>query len=265
MKKYIVYGVACLVLGSLLFAIEITSALFSVISGIVIGLAIALLDAAIEHSRHLRLAYYALRYRNQHIRISISYLFRIKMEDGVYLLVKSTRYGHFQPVGGVYKSHASVKDLFDRMGVRDDDFLPIDDASRSDLRVRVPGKHLVRFIRWFESGQNREIGGWREFQEELISTGLLPRAEFVSVEYDFVGRTFRPLRYSQYAQSKEIFIADIFDLLPTLEQRDALRALRAAGDQRVHWAGEEQIVRHGGVQGRGVQVQIGEHAKWIIG
>ena len=263
MRRYLLYALAGLGLGVGLCFINPASPLFGITSGIVGGLAVAVLDGLIVARRQLRIVYYCFRYWNKMVRVSVSYLFRIEV-DGQFLLIESDRFKQYQPVGGVYKSNPSAGGDLARMDVMNDELLPIDPVSRSDLRLRVPGRHLLRFIRWFESGQNRELGGWREFQEELLGSGVLPAAEFNSISYDFVRRFYNPMRFSDWAQSHELLVADIFQLLPTAEQVTALRALQAPRAGRVCWASGDQIMRRGGGGVGALKLPIAEHSQWIL-
>ncbi|WP_374108930.1 hypothetical protein [Pseudonocardia sp. ICBG1293] len=188
-------------------------------TGVATGLLVPLIDAAVSNFRYMRLAYWSVRLANKHVRISVSYLFRIEV-DGRFLLVRGHRYpGQFQPVGGVYKFADSVRDRFARWHVQNDDLIPIDSVSSDDLRVRVPGRNLIPFIRWFESGMNRESGPWREFCEELIVPGHLAFEDFWNVRSEYVRTRINPVRFSQYADSYELLVADIYRLDPSEAQK----------------------------------------------
>lgn len=237
---------------------------FIFVSGLAIGFVIPLIDAALTASTQLRIIWYALTNWNKIIRVSASYLYRIEVE-GKYLLVFGGRFKHYQPVGGVYKRHASSRAEMAEMKVLNDELIAIDAVSESDLRVRLPGKHLVRFVAWFTSRKGREIDGWREFQEELIETDILPADEFRHIKYDFLAQRIHPLRFSEWAQCQELFIADIFDLLPSPEQLRVLKALKDSNDPRILWASEEQIRRRGAVIGSAEHdTKVAETAMWIV-
>lgn len=246
-----------------LLVIDKTSIVFDVALGAAVGFLVPLVDAAVQNRRYLRLAYYSLRHPRSRIRVSVSYLFRIPV-GGEYLLVRGRRFPQFQPVGGVYKVVPEARAVTSRFSALSDDQVPVDPVSRHDIRLRIPSRNLVPFVQWFETGYDREYGPSREFCEELITTGILSCRDFASVTARFVGRHIHRLRFSAYANSLELLIADIFELVPTPQQEDALRLLRAAGHPDVFWATEDQIRRRGAIPGTNQQFTIAEPAVWVI-
>lgn len=228
-----------------------------------IGIAVPMLDSIMGNSRYLKLGYYSMRYAKQNIRISASYLFRIKI-DGTYMLVRGVRWPHYQPVGGVYKISAGAKQMMDEIGALDDDLVPIDPVSLHDLRIRIPARKLIPFVRWFETGRSRETSPWREFYEELLKPGILASEDFPFVLDNFVRREIRPIRFSPYANSLEIMVADIHELLATPGQLTALQKLRDSGHADVIWATEDQIRRLGAAPGRKQDIEISETATWTL-
>jgi len=263
MLRVALYIVALVVGAIALIFVQPSSVPFTIIAGIMIGVAAPLLDNIAANSRYLRLAYYSARYAKHTVRLSVSYLFRIKI-DNSYMLIKGRRWEHYQPVGGVYKASAGAKEMLDKIGARDDDLVPIDTVSLHDLRIRIPATKLVPFVRWFESGHSRETSPWREFYEELIGPGILSSDDFPFILTDFIRREIRPIRFSPYAQSMEIFIADIYELLPTPGQRAVLEASRAAGHPEIIWATERQIRHLGVTPGEALDLHIGEPAVWTL-
>ena len=144
---------------------------------------------------------------NKNIRVSFSYLFRIQV-DGTYFLVRGNKKKKFQPVGGVYQkyngSNAILKDIF-----QEDDEMK--KGNEKDLRGRVKGKDLKKFIQWFESRQDREITCHREFYEELISSGMLNKKQFTELHYSYLGTHKTSIFTSEY-YGKEFLLADIYEL-----------------------------------------------------
>jgi SMODS-associated NUDIX domain len=262
--RLLVYSIGLIVSVIAMLASNPDSGFFAVSSGFAIGFAIPLLDALLGHSRLLKIAWYSLRTRRSRVRISASYLYRIRADDK-YLLVKGVRFDQYQPVGGVYKAHPSSSGERKGMSVLDDNLLVPDAVSEGDLRVRVPGKNLLSFVRWFESGRGRETDGWREFHEELIATGILDKDVFRLIKYDRIQRLYRPMRYSPWAESQELLIADVLELIPTPAQLNELRGLKNGSDSRILWATESQIRRLGAADDVASQTtRIAETAVWTI-
>jgi hypothetical protein len=263
MTRGIFYLVALVICGIALPFVGPSTIPFVLVSGIMIGLVIPLLDMLSSNVRYLRLAYYTARYPRQKIRLSVSYLFRIKVGD-VYLLIKGKRWNQYQPVGGVYKVSSSAKHEMNIIGALDDNLVPVDAVSENDLRIRIPVSRLITFVRWFESGYSRETSPWREFYEELIGPGILSADEFPFIFTDFIRRDIRPIRFSSHAQSLEILIADIYELLPTANQLEALKRLKETGHPEIIWATEDEIRHLGVAPGKKLDIRIGEPAVWTL-
>jgi hypothetical protein len=213
-----------------------------------------------------RLAYLwrSARHWNSTVRISASYLFRIKIDDE-YLLIRGDRFpDQYQPVGGVYKMLPEGRSLLSSLHVLDDDLLPVDETSRDDLRIRIKGRHLWTFMRWYDSGQGRETDTWREFSEELIRPGILSFSTFPHIRAVRSGR-HQEFRFSDYAQSTELLIADIFRLLLSPEQEVELRRLAEANEaDRVRFATEDEIRRLGFAPKKTQEFRVSPTAVWTL-
>lgn len=262
--RLLVYVVGVLAAAIVMVRSDPDGGTFAVASGLAIGFVIPLADTLLVNARFLKIAWYSVRTWRVRVRISASYLFRIRV-DGEYLLVKGNRFDQYQPVGGVYKAHTSSSGARNSMKVLDDNLLVPDEISEGDLRVRIPGRNLLRFVRWYEEERGRETDGWREFYEELVATGILPQSAFRFIRYDRVERLYRPLRFSPWAGSQELLVADILELLPTEEQVRQLRGLKDRHDPRFLWATEDQIRRRGATDRAPSQTtSIAETAFWTI-
>ncbi|MER5938660.1 hypothetical protein ABT121_15200 [Streptomyces sp. NPDC001928] len=238
------------------------SAVGNLASGAVISLAIPVFDGLIANRINLRHLWYSVRYATKDVRISAAYLFKIKV-DGKYLLIQGRRFQQFQPVGGVYKASSSGRAFLALIGAQDDSLIPFDDQSSSDLRIRIKGRQIPKFYAWFDSREGREDSPWREFHEELISTGILPAEEFPFTFQDYVKREVDQIRYSEHSQSLEILIADVYELLPTPAQEAALRMLANTETPEVVWVTEE-TVRRRGVLPNGTTLNVAQHARRLI-
>ncbi|MFD7506046.1 hypothetical protein [Streptomyces sp. NPDC059850] len=233
-------------------------------AGLSVGLFVPVVDEVVQNWDNVRHLWYALRYRNRPIRVSTSYLFKIYL-DGKYLLVRGSRYpNQFQPVGGVHKVTPQGNAVLSSMGVTDDNLVPLDAISYGDLRVRVPGKAIFSFFRWFDTRSGREDAPWREFQEELLATNLLPQDKFPHIMHNYLRREVDAIRYSEWADSLEILVRDIYELVPNRDQESALRQLVASGHPDVIWVTSQQIKRRGAVPGQPHSVEVSAHSKAVL-
>ncbi|WP_312991408.1 SMODS-associated NUDIX domain-containing protein [Chryseobacterium flavum] len=165
-------------------------------------------------------------YKNQNIRFSISGIIKIKIPNtNKYLLVLNRRIeNQLQPVGGVYKRFGDDS-LFNKWEYKPDNSkngLDVDDKSSSDLRFMVSGKYSTDVLNWFESGQERENSPVREFREELIDTNILSPNTFGHIDYKHIRRFSKNLVWSEFFSCYEILIFDVFELIPTSAQKEAL-------------------------------------------
>ena len=183
------------------------------------------------------------------IRISFAYIFRIKI-DGRYLLVMNNRHtGKYQPVGGVYKMNDSEKRfLASKYGCMDDNMITIDDSSKNDYRLRVKNRYLRGFVKRFNECLDREKldNLYREFKEELIDTNILSFDNFKKIRYEYVGRYYNGVKFTQHFNCYEMLLGDVVSLIPTEEQEEELRRLLRAGqNDKFSFFTDEQIVKLG--------------------
>ncbi|MGJ1241283.1 MULTISPECIES: SMODS-associated NUDIX domain-containing protein [Bacteroidota] len=199
-------------------------------------------------------------HRFKHIRISAAYIFKIEI-DGKYLLVKGRNIDQFQPVGGVYKRLAESSTIFQQLEILDDKKIPICDTTRHDLRLRIKGKHLHKFLLWFDSQKEREISHWREFCEELILTNILDRVKFPHVNYKFLYRNPLYIHHSIFYECPEILIHEVFEFIPNESQRLELKKLleEEKADSIYHWVSEDTIKRLGYTNDNRKPFSVAEH------
>ena len=189
------------------------------------------------------------------IRISFAYIFRINV-DGKYLLVMNKRNtGKYQPVGGVYKMLDSEKRyLASEYGCMDDNMIPIDSSSKNDYRLRVKDRYLRSFVRRFNKEIDRELidNLSREFKEELVDTGILSSENFKKIRYEYVGRYYNGVKYTQHFDCYELLLGDVVSLIPTPEQENELRKLlNDESTSEVSFYTDEQINKLGVHHGQG--------------
>ncbi|MQP53286.1 MULTISPECIES: hypothetical protein [unclassified Flavobacterium] len=203
--------------------------------------------------------------RKKEIRLSIAYLFRIKV-DGKYLLVKNSRRNYYQPVGGAFKTLPGSEKIFEKLEVKSDRLIETEKGiAKNDLRVFVKGINVIEFIEWFNSKEDRETSPWREFCEELISTNILPWKQFRFIDYKFKGTVQTPI-LNLDSGDKGIFIYEIYDLVINDDQKPILESLLENGDSDKYiWADENLINRLGHSESRKQYIyEIAKHTKWAL-
>jgi hypothetical protein len=188
-------------------------------------------SVAWENRNHISL-YFKTKYgkfKHMDVRFSMSGLYKIQIPGtNKYLLVFNRRIANqLQPVGGAYKRFGDDR-LFNAWGYRPDNCkngLDVDEKSSSDLRFMVKGKHVIDVLNWFESGHERELNPQREFNEELLDTGILDPETFRHINTKHIRRFSKNLSWSDHFSCYEILTYDIFELLPNDAQKESLIAL----------------------------------------
>jgi len=262
MKRFVFYLIVMVICGFLAF--NASQPFDGIAGGILGGIILMGLDIIFNNIDRFKYLWESVWYWRRHIRLSISYLYRIKI-DGKYLLVKGNRIkGQYQPVGGVIKRYSSSKEFFDSIDAKDDDMIPIDTTSQNDLRIRIPGNKISQFMRWFDSAKGREIDAWREFYEELIDSGILPASKFGYIQTNYICRHVSSIKFSPHAQISERLIAEIYEAIPSEEQENELRNLMAVQSDKYIWAKEERIRRLGVEPGQSLGISIAPTAEWTL-
>jgi len=207
----------------------ISDAINSVLIGILLQ---KIIDYINEYN--IKLFIQRMLYYNKNIRVSFAYLYRIKI-DGVYFLVKGSKIKKFQPVGGVYQYFDSAKSSIDGLFESTDKMKENTEHNQNDIRGYVKGKNLKKFISWFESRKNREVNCNREFIEELISTNILDEKTFAHLNYRYIGSHHKGIfKTDRQGYEYEYLIADIYELIPTDEQKEIFKELKKEFDKEIN-------------------------------
>lgn len=156
---------------------------------------------------------YKSEYKNKRIRLSFAYLIRIRVNNK-YLLVKS---GHdrqlYGPVGGVYHiEHTEY--VYHKLGfVRDKT-----PGDSTDIRGTILGKNIKKFIKWFEGKESREITPNREFEEEIINSGIASKELFPALDFKFIRTYYRGIEYDSFYDIDELCRFDVYELILNEQQ-----------------------------------------------
>lgn len=214
---------------------------------------------------YLRCKY--LAFGKNHIRFSMSYQYRIKINDK-YLLVKNSNWDFYQHVGGKYKRFPITQKILKDFDASDDLKMKTTGLMKDDLAVFIPAKNAAKFLKWFNSCEDREISHWREFYEELVEGkgNVLSKENFPYVNYNFIASVTTKLRIAPMWDCWEILQYDVIDLLPNENQKKELEELFQKGDtDYIKWADYELIQGLGyNSHTKETPYKIGKHAKWVV-
>lgn len=226
------------------------------------------LSLDIRHNFNRLRTWFLSRYlilKKQQIRFSMSYQYRIKVNDH-YLLIKNSTWNFYQHVGGKYKRLPISEKIIKEFEGKDDLELETHGKKKDDFAIFIPAKNTLKFLDWFNTRKDREISHWREFHEELIQGkgSVLSKMNFPYVDYNLACTLTTPLKKSPNLKCWEILQYDILDLVLNPEQEKELLELFNNGDtDYIKWA-EIAVINKDGHNGRGQPYRIGEHTKWII-
>jgi hypothetical protein len=261
MSRLVIYSIIVVVGSILLFFIKKDNSATDFLINILATVLIICLELIIENLRFIKLYIQThTKYRNKKIRISISYLYQIEVL-GKYLLVKGHRIpNQFQPVGGVYKRSPESFYELRNLRVTDDNNIPIDDKSERDLRIKLPGCNVIKFLKWFNSQLGREVSPFREFYEELIATDILNGKRFPYPNYIYLKRHQTPIHWSEHFKCYEILIADIFKLMPDEGQLHELKKLFDVPSTEYVWVNSDTIENKGANE----SYNVSETATWTL-
>lgn len=218
------------------------------------------LALAFTNHKNIKLWLQGIMHWNKDIRFSISYLYRIKI-DNKYLLIKGGNIGQYQPVGGVYKYYKSFSDKIREYEICSESNKNF--YEEGDLRFITKGKYILKIIRWFNSGKNREINVDREFYEEIVTPGFLPEAAMKNMEVEFIRQTPPKMKYSTHFGMQEILIFNIFEARMSEED---LSNLKLATEK---YRGKLVLVESEDIEQEcfdlnGKSTKIGAHSKNIL-
>ena len=239
MKKIIinvVFFIIAIIL--LLFKLPIANEIAYILTGIVFT---EFYNFLIEYAGSIKMLFKILRNWNEFVRISFAYLFRIKVGNK-YLLIMGNRIKKYQPIGGVYKFY-DIHNL-QRIGFDEMDEMKADGKNDKDLRGKIQAKKLPKLIKWFNTQECREYDANREFNEELVYSGILDDKIFRNIEYKKIKSVSSGIiKTPNYELEYKIF--DIIELLPNEEQKRYLQELMLNNNNnQICFVTEDEIKKH---------------------
>lgn len=237
---------------------------------------VALIITIIENRIFLRLIIHWLwnTICRRNIRVSMSYIYIIKIGNK-YLLVKNTHNAKYQLVGGKYKFFPEAKSNLEKLSYSEDIKLGVEGTRKDDIAFFIPSKNLFKFLKWFDSGNDREIDHFREFHEELLEskktvTPIISDKElFNYINFRKVKTINTGIRKSPQESGFNCLEYNQYDILEpkfTLEQEAYLKGLAEKGDSDdLKWASKELIATLG-FQACETEKKYGinEHTKWCV-
>jgi hypothetical protein len=255
-------AIIALVLGRWVVSNELRPELYGMSIGCLLVILAELVFYAYDHRHFLKL-YWKCFPSKKELRLSISYLYRIEV-NGKYLLVKSNRlHDTYQPVGGVYKYfNPEGRRQLEELGMVTDNYIENDEISEYDLRIKLQERRqITTFLKWFFTGENREVDPWREFYEELVAPSILPKEQFGYIHYELVGQHFEPIHFDAFFKLDAFMYADIYrPKFVTPMQEEAVRLLLNQASDDYIWATRDEIL-----QGRSHKhKRIADHTKKIF-
>ena len=171
---------------------------------------ITFLASTIFHNRlRLKISYQSLIRWNKNVRLSCAYLFRIRYNNK-YLLIRGNRIDQYQPIGGVYKYYDSFNGLKENLELKDESESHF--YENGDLRLVTTGKHLLKFLDWFDTKKNREITVIRELIEELEPSGISIENLIKQSQVEYLKTVKEPITFSTHFQMDELKIFEIFEV-----------------------------------------------------
>lgn len=211
--------------------------------------------------------------RKDKIRVSMSYIYKIEIDDDKYLLVKNSHQENtYQFVGGKYKYYDSAVDCLKKLEMEPDDKLKQTQKRKRDIAFYIPAKNFYKFLKWFESGKDREIDHYREFEEELLTTTktespvIRNRDIFNRIEFkkDMVLTTgirrspsesgWNCIEYNQY---------DVLEPLLTDTQKNELRKIQE--NDYIKITDRKRIIHKGHADGEDKKpYSISDHTAWCL-
>lgn len=206
------------------------------------------------------------------LRVSMAYLFQIKIDDK-YLLVGNSNKKYYQFPGGKYKFYDGAKTTLETMNKTEDDLLQNKKERENDIAFNINPLKFHKFIKWFESGNDREIEHNREFNEELLIQNQIPIEKFISLNFRKIRTIRTPLHRTNINNKKryEFLSYDFLEPILSQEQKAYFTTLYEKGNtDHIKWVTKDEVekltilVDSNNYDENEQEIRIGEHTLWCI-
>jgi hypothetical protein len=185
---------------------------------------------------------YLLHKRRQKLRLSFSYL--LKIHDENYLLIYNSLRNQYQPVGGVFKyDQQKMSDRFATWSIERDTNTKVENGLY-DLRLFIYDRFKLRkFLSWFDMDEDRESDPWREFHEELVSSGILDGNQFYYIDYSKKWICNTGIYKDQYRDGQEsLKVFHVYEMNWSNKiHLEAIQILKTTNDERIIWVSADEI------------------------
>ena len=211
--------------------------------------------------------------RRQPVRVSCAHLIRVR-QGNMFLLVPSSRITYqMQPPGGVVQAFSDSRAFLESVGAQPGDDYSFSKKDDGDLRLHIPAKNLVKFLRWYAEEKGRETSPEREFREELVDPGILDKTLFESPRLQRYATRITGPQFSSHFGCWEVLIHEFFSLDATEEQcahllglqEEQSRAGHVTAEAQFAWYTAQEIASGGRLPNAESQSwKVGEHAMWML-
>ncbi len=197
--------------------------------------------------------------RNEQIRVTTAYIFKIKY-NGKYLLIKNKK--KYFPIGGKFKFYETAFAEWGKLkiNIKDDYLFKETEQRNNDLAKVIDKKDIPMFFTWFKSRKDREICVWREFYDEVVKTKIFPLDLFPFVDCKFISTN--PLEITINHHNKpELKIHEVYELVLNEVQSQFLKTLFENPNDEIYWATSKEIDN---LQADNSEIEFANHTPFLL-
>ncbi|WP_422747223.1 hypothetical protein [Micromonospora sp. WMMD1219] len=228
----------------------------NIVAGLITAIVIAAASFLYGHRGYLPLLRVTLL-QSDRVRVSMSALIRVKVDDCYVLFHHPYRPSVYGPPGGVFKFTSAARQDLDRLSFVEQRATGRQQEMKNDLRGFVPGQRAIGFMRWFSSGKGRESGVdclRRELVEELHEANHAELESMVAdLNFALVRTVFEPPAERTSMTARQFEVYDIVQDTP--QAAELIDRLVAIG----HDPSDNQIIAVSGTD-----IDAGRHEQYLV-